>query len=99
MTEKMVEEVNERGKKVSEEEEETPSSGVGTWLIVGLSIGVLLCLGIALKRVIKWFKKGKPFCLMYLFSKYFLFQSERECVNLNYPRNILKSSVIFNLLF
>ena len=63
MTETMVEEITAKGIKVSEEEEETPSSGVGTWLIVGLSIGVLLCLGIALKRVIKWFKKGKPFCL------------------------------------
>ena len=49
MTEKMVEEVTEGVMKVSEEEEETPSSGVGTWLIVGLSIGVLLVLGIALK--------------------------------------------------
>ena len=65
MTEKMVEEVTERGIKVSEEEE-TPSSGVGTWLIVGLSIGVLLCLGIVIKWVIKWFKKGKPFCLIVL---------------------------------
>ena len=66
MTEKMVEEVTERGMKVSEEEEETPSSGVGTWLIVGLSIGVLLVLGIALKRIMKWFKKGKPLCFIYL---------------------------------
>ena len=64
MTEKMVEEVTEGVMKVSEEEEETPSSGVGTWLIVGLSIGVLLVLGIAIKRIIKWFKKGKPFCLI-----------------------------------
>ena len=68
MTDKMVDEVTERGIKVSEEEEETLSSGVGTWLIVGLSIGVLLCLGIALKRVIKGFEKGKPFLFVYLFS-------------------------------
>ena len=66
MTETMVEEITEKGIKVSEEEEETPSSGVGTWLIVGLSIGVLLCLGIALKRVIKWFKKGKPFFYVFI---------------------------------
>ena len=68
MTETMVEEITEKWLKVSEEEEETPSSGVGTWLMVGLSIGVLLCLGIVIKRVIKWFKKGKPFCFLYLFS-------------------------------
>ena len=68
MTETMVEEITEKWLKVSEEEEETPSSGVGTWLMVGLSIGVLLCLGIALKRVIKWFKKGTLFCFLYLFS-------------------------------
>ena len=97
MTETMVEEITEKGIKVSEEKEETPSSGVGTWLIIGLSIGVLLCLGIALKRVIKWFKKGKPFCLMYLFSKYILFQSERKCDNLSQPRSSLKSSVLFKL--
>ena len=66
MTENMVEEVTERGMKVSEEEEETPGSGVGTWLIVGLSIGVLLVLGIALKRILKWFKKGEPLFLIVL---------------------------------
>ena len=66
MTEKMVWEVTERVMKVSEEEEETPSSGIGTWLIVGLSIGVLLVLGIALKRILKWFKKGEPLCLIVL---------------------------------
>ena len=68
MTETMVEEITEKGIKVSEEGAETPSSGVGIWLMVGLSIGVLLCLGIALKRVIKWFKKGTLFCFLYLFS-------------------------------
>ena len=68
MTETMVEEITEKGLKASEEEEETPSSGVGTWLMVGLSIGVLLCLGIVIKRVVKWLKKGKPFLFMYLFS-------------------------------
>ena len=68
MTETIVEEITEKGLKASEEEEETPSSGVGTWLMVGLSIGVLQCLGNALKRVIKWFKKGTLFCFLYLFS-------------------------------
>ena len=56
----MVEQLTEKG-KVNEEGPETPSSGVGIWLLVGLSIGVLLCLGIALKRVLKWFHKGKLF--------------------------------------
>ena len=68
MTETMVEEITEKWLKVSEEEEETPSSGVGTWLMVGLSIGVLLCLGIVIKRVIKRYKKGKPFCFLCLYS-------------------------------
>ena len=63
----MVEQITEK-EKVNEEGTETPSSGVGIWLMVGLSIGVLLCLGIALKRVIKWFKKGTLFCFLYLFS-------------------------------
>ena len=47
-------------------EEKTPTSGVGTWLVVGLSLGVLLVLGIAIKRILKWFKKGKPLCLIVL---------------------------------
>ena len=64
MTETMVEEITEKGLKINEEEEETPSSGVGIWSLVGLSIGVLLCLGIVIKRVVKWFKKGKPFCFL-----------------------------------
>ena len=64
----MVEQITEKEIKVNEEGAETPSSGVGIWLMVGLSIGVLLCLGIALKRVIKWFKKGTLFCFLYLFS-------------------------------
>ena len=60
-------------------DEETPTSGVGTWLVVGLSLGVLLVLGIAIKRILKWFKKGKTLCLIvYLFKKYFLFQSKRK---------------------
>ena len=59
------------------EDEETPTSGVGTWLVVGLSLGVILVLGIAIKRIVKWFKKGKTLCLIvYLFKKYFLFQSK-----------------------
>ena len=66
MTETMVEEITEKEIKVSEEGAETHSSGVGIWLIVGLSIGVLLCLGIALKRVIKGFKKGKPFFYVFI---------------------------------
>ena len=48
------EEFNEKGI-------ETPNGGVGVWLLVGLSIGVLVCLGIALKRVLKWCKKGTLF--------------------------------------
>ena len=64
----MVEQITEKEIKVNEEGAETPSSGVGIWLLVGLSIGVLLCLGIALKRVVKWFKKGTLFSFLYLFS-------------------------------
>ena len=63
----MVEQFTEKG-KVNEEEPATPNSGVGIWLLIGLSIGVLLCLGIALKRVVKWFKKGTLFNFLYLFS-------------------------------
>ena len=61
MTEDVTEEV--RG---GSGDEETPSSGVGTWLVVGLSLGVLLVLGIAIKRILKWFKKGKTLCLIVL---------------------------------
>ena len=63
----MVEQITEK-EKVNEEEPETPNSGVGIWLLIGLSIGVLLCLGIALKRVVKWFKKGTLFNFLYVFS-------------------------------
>ena len=58
VTEKMPEIVTE-GVMDSSGEEETPTIGVGTWLVVGLSLGVLLVLGIAIKRILKWFKKGK----------------------------------------
>ena len=61
MTEDVTEEV-----RVGNGDEETPSSGVGTWLVVGLSLGVLLVLGIAIKRILKWFKKGKTLCLIVL---------------------------------
>ena len=65
VTEKMTEDVTE-GVMDGSGEEETPTSGVGTWLVVGLSLGVLLVLGIAIKRILKWFKKGKPLCLIVL---------------------------------
>ena len=65
VTEKMPEIVTE-GVMDSSGEEETPTSGVGTWLVVGLSLGVLLVLGIAIKRILKWFKKGEPLFLIVL---------------------------------
>ena len=71
----MVEQITEKEIKVNEEGAETPSSGVDIWLIDGLSIGVLLCLGIALKRVIKWFKKVHYFVFcIYLGSIPFIFR-------------------------
>ena len=60
----MVEQVTEK-EEVNEKGTETPNGGVGIWLLVGLSIGVLVCLGIALKRVFKWCKKGTLFKFLY----------------------------------
>ena len=41
------------------EDEETPTSGVDIWLVVGLSLGLILVFGIAIKKILKWFRKGK----------------------------------------
>ena len=56
----MVEQVTEK-EEVNEKGIETPNGGVGIWFLVGLSIWVLVCLGIALKRVLKWCEKGTLF--------------------------------------
>ena len=84
------EEFNEKGT-------ETPNGGVGIWLLVGLSIGVLVCLGIALKRVFKWCKKGTLFIFLILFN-FFYFQSERVWQHGPFKK-IVCSSTIFILLF
>ena len=41
------EEFNEKGV-------ESPKGGVGIWLLTGLAFGVLVCLGVGLKRASKW---------------------------------------------
>ena len=53
----MTEEVTEEPMGGSEDEE-TPTSAVGIWLGVGLSLGLILVFGIAIKKI-SWFKKGK----------------------------------------
>ena len=58
LEEEVTEEVTEESMGVSEEEE-TPTSAVGIWLGVGLSLGLILVLVVAIKRILKWFKKGK----------------------------------------
>ena len=40
---------------------ETPNGGVGIWLMTGLAFGVLVCLGVGLKKTGKWYKKGTLF--------------------------------------
>ena len=85
------EEFNEKGI-------ETPNGGVGVWLLVGLSIGVLVCLGIALKRVLKWCKKGTLFKFNLLHFNVFYFQSERVWQHGPFKK-IVCSSTIFVILF
>ena len=76
------------------EDEETPTSGVGTWLVVGLSLGVILVLGIAIKKILKWFKKGKTLCLIFTCLKNIFFFRVRESSENSY---VVQSSVSYNL--
>ena len=37
---------------------ESPNGGIGIWLLTGLVFGILVCLGVGLKKAWNWCKKG-----------------------------------------
>ena len=41
------------------EGEGTPTSGVGIWLVLGLSLGLILVFLIAIRKILKWVRKGE----------------------------------------
>ena len=64
------EESNEKGV-------ESPNGGIGIWLLTGLAFGILVCLGVGLKKAWKWCKKGTLFNFILFHSNVFYFQIER----------------------
>ena len=90
MTEEVTEEV-----MGGSEDEETPTSGVGIWLVVGLSLGLILVFGIAIKKILKWFRKGKnTMSYFILVVENIFFFRVRESRKNSY---VVQSSISYNL--
>ena len=77
------------------EDEETSTSDVGIWLVVGLSLGLSLVLGIAIKKILKWFRKDKnTMSYFILVVENIFFFRVRESRKKSY---VVQSSVSYNL--
>ena len=76
------------------EEEETPTSAVGIWLGVGLSLGLILVLVIAIKKILKWFRKGKNTMFYFILVENIFFFRVRESRKNSY---VVQSSISYNL--
>ena len=62
----------------NEKELESPNGGIGIWLLTGLAFGILVCLGVGLKKAWKWCKKVPCSTLFYSILM-FSISRLREC--------------------
>ena len=59
-----------------EKDLESPESHIGLWLVLGLVLGLMICVGVGLKKVYNFCKKGNYSICFQFFLNYLYFQIE-----------------------
>ena len=70
-----------------EKDFESPNgeSHIGLWLLAGLILGLLICLGVGIKKAYNFCKKG-AYSILYFFFNDFYFQIKGVSLNLGSPQ-------------